>query len=65
VVTPIDDGRCVLETGADTVDSLAVHLGLLGFDFEVKDPPELVAHLRGLAARYHRATARATTGGTH
>jgi len=56
VVTATDDGRCVLATGADTVDSLAVHLGLLGFDFEVTDPPELVTHLRELAGRYDRAT---------
>jgi predicted DNA-binding transcriptional regulator YafY len=57
VVTALGDGTCVLETGADTVDSLAVHLGLLGFDFEVTGPPELVAHLRELATRYQRATA--------
>lgn len=42
-VTAVDDETCVLETGADTVDSLAVHLGLLRCDFEVTDPPELVA----------------------
>jgi predicted DNA-binding transcriptional regulator YafY len=56
VVTAVDDHTCVLETGADTVDSLAVHLGLLGHDFAVTDPPELVAHLRRLASRYARAT---------
>ena len=31
-------------------------LGMLGADFEVTEPPELVAHLRALAGRYHRAT---------
>lgn len=56
VVTAVDRETCVLETGADTIDSLAVHLGLLGYDFEVADPPELVAYLRELAARYQRAT---------
>ncbi|WP_414636554.1 helix-turn-helix transcriptional regulator [Actinophytocola sp.] len=56
-VTALDEGTCVLETGADTIDSLAVHLGLLGFDFHVTEPPELVAHLRELASRYQRATA--------
>lgn len=56
VVTTIDDGTCVLETGADTIESLAVHLGLLGYDFEVSDSPELVAHLRELGLRYQRAT---------
>ncbi len=56
VVTAIDESTCALDTGADTIESLAVHIGLLGLDFEVTDPPELVAHLRELAARYQRAT---------
>lgn len=55
-VTPTSKDTCNLETGADTIDSLAVHLGLLGYDFTVTDPPELVTHLRTLAARYTRAT---------
>jgi predicted DNA-binding transcriptional regulator YafY len=29
---------------------------MLGADFEVDEPPELVAHLRDLADRYRRAT---------
>ena len=33
---------------------------LLGVDFEVHEPPELVAHLRLVADRYRRATAAAT-----
>lgn len=61
MVTAVDDETCVLETGADTIDSLAVHLGLLGYDFEATDPPELVAHLRELASRYQRATPPSTT----
>jgi predicted DNA-binding transcriptional regulator YafY len=63
VVTSVDEGTCVLETGADTIDSLAVHLGLLGYDFDVTEPPELVNHLRELAARYQRATAATTQPG--
>jgi predicted DNA-binding transcriptional regulator YafY len=62
MVTAVDDETCVLETGADTIDSLAVHLGLLGYDFEATDPPELVTHLRELASRYQRATPPPTTG---
>ena len=56
VVTAIDDHTCVLDTGADSIETLAVYVGLLGRDFEVTDPPELVAHLRELAERYLRAT---------
>lgn len=54
-VDPVDDRTCVLHTGADTVGTLAVYLGMLGADFEVTEPPELVAELRQLADRYARA----------
>ncbi|MFE9676803.1 helix-turn-helix transcriptional regulator [Streptomyces sp. NPDC006259] len=55
-VEAIDADSCVLVTGADTVQTLAVHLGMLDFDFDVTEPPELVAHLRRLADRYGRST---------
>jgi len=55
LVEPIDDHSCVLATGADSVDTVAVYLGLLDLDFEVTEPPELVARLRILADRYGRA----------
>ena len=47
--------RCVLDTGADELDILAVQLGLLNVDFIVTEPPELVVHLRALGERYARA----------
>jgi predicted DNA-binding transcriptional regulator YafY len=50
------DGTSLLRTGADRIDALAAYLGLLGADFEVLDPPELVEAVRALAARYARAT---------
>ena len=55
LVEAIDDDTCVLATGADSVDTVAVYLGLLDLDFEVTEPPELVARLRILADRYGRA----------
>lgn len=54
-VEAVDDTTCVLVTGADTVESLAVHLSLLDTDFEVAEPPELVEHVRKLATRYGHA----------
>lgn len=33
----------------------AVWIGMLGLDFAVQEPPELVDHLRVLAERYARA----------
>ncbi|MBB4920614.1 helix-turn-helix transcriptional regulator [Streptosporangium saharense] len=55
-VERVDERTCVLHTGADTVETLGVYLGLLGEEFEVTEPPELVEHLRRLAERYARAT---------
>ncbi|HEY3506425.1 MAG TPA: YafY family protein [Actinocatenispora sp.] len=55
-ITPIDDTRCRLDTGADSIEALAVHLGLLGVDFTVTKPAKLVELVRALAGRYHRAT---------
>jgi hypothetical protein len=42
--------------GAETLETLAVHLGMLGADFEVSGPPELLDQLRTLARRDRRAT---------
>jgi predicted DNA-binding transcriptional regulator YafY len=55
-ITAVDDVSCVLETGADNVDMLAGYLGLLGADFSVSEPPELVTAVRTLASRYAAAT---------
>jgi predicted DNA-binding transcriptional regulator YafY len=60
VVTPVDEHTCLLDTGADSLEAMAVWLGMLGVDFDVAEPPELVAHLAALSDRYRRA---AQTGG--
>ena len=52
----LDRTSAVLDTGAETLESLAVYLGMLGVDFEVSEPGDLVAQLRVLADRYRRAT---------
>ncbi|HEV7757637.1 MAG TPA: WYL domain-containing protein [Acidimicrobiales bacterium] len=49
------EGTCLIEVGSDSPEMLAVHLGMLGVDFTVTDPPELVEALRTLADRYRRA----------
>ncbi|MET7620845.1 YafY family protein [Streptomyces sp. NPDC005408] len=56
VVEAVDDTSCLLDTGADSLDTLGVYLGMLGYDFDVTGPPELLAHLRELARRYGRST---------
>jgi predicted DNA-binding transcriptional regulator YafY len=60
VVEALDDHSCVLVTGADTVETVAVYIGMLGLDFTVTEPPELVAHLTTLAERYVRAVLSAS-----
>ena len=55
MVETVDDEHCVLVTGADSVETVAVWIGMLGLDFHVDEPPELVAHLRTLATRYAAA----------
>jgi predicted DNA-binding transcriptional regulator YafY len=55
----IDAGRCELRTGASSLDSLAAWISLLGVDFEVCEPPELIEHLRRLAERLSRAVSSA------
>ena len=56
-MTRIDDASCVIHTGADTVEQLAAWLAMLGADFRVTEPPELVAAVQALSARYAAATA--------
>jgi predicted DNA-binding transcriptional regulator YafY len=55
-VEAVDDQTCILDTGADSIGTLAVYLGLLDADFTVTEPAELVMHIRELGTRYQRAT---------
>lgn len=55
IVETVDDDHCVLVTGADSLEIVAVWIGMLGLDFHVTDPPELVNHVRDLGERYRRA----------
>jgi predicted DNA-binding transcriptional regulator YafY len=58
VVEAVSDERCVLVTGADSLETVAVYIGMLGLDFEVSGPPELIDHLAILGERYLRSTRR-------
>lgn len=51
----VDEHTCLLHTGHSSLDTLSVYLALIGFEFEVRDPPELVERLRWLAERFGRA----------
>ena len=57
VVESVDAEHCVLVTGADSVELVAAYIGMLGLDFHVSEPPELVAAVAALGERYRRAVA--------
>jgi len=61
VVESIDAEHCVLVTGGDSVEIIAVYIGMLGLDFHVSEPPDLVEHVARVGDRYRRAV-RATSG---
>jgi hypothetical protein len=57
VVEPIDDSTCHLVARSNSVEMLALYLGLLDADFTVTDPPELIEQLAKLSRRYALASA--------
>jgi predicted DNA-binding transcriptional regulator YafY len=58
VIEAIDSHRCEYRTGDDDIRWLALRVAMLGVDFEVHEPPELVNELRALTSRLELATAR-------
>lgn len=54
VVESVDDARCVLVTGGDSLEIVAVWIGMLGLPFHVEAPGELVEHVRALSLRRYR-----------
>jgi predicted DNA-binding transcriptional regulator YafY len=57
-ITPLDAETCEYVTGDDDLRWLAARIAMLGVDFVVHEPPELVAHLAALARRFGRAEPR-------
>jgi predicted DNA-binding transcriptional regulator YafY len=56
-LTPIDDESCEYRTSDDSLDWLAMRVGMIGADFEVHEPPELVDAMCALAERFAAAAA--------
>lgn len=50
-VDSLTSSTCLVTTGANSLDELALYIGLLGFDFEIQSPPELIAHVDTLTTR--------------
>ena len=57
VVTALDDVSCEVRSGGNSLDEMAVWLGLIGHEFTVHEPVELRDHLAALGARLARAAA--------
>jgi predicted DNA-binding transcriptional regulator YafY len=55
IVEAVDEGSCLLTTGADSTTLIALHLALLGHDFVVLQPTALVDELATLAERLRHA----------
>jgi predicted DNA-binding transcriptional regulator YafY len=54
-VHPLGEGSCLLEIAANDPWAIALHLGMLGWDFEVLDPPELKEYVAAAGARFTAA----------
>jgi predicted DNA-binding transcriptional regulator YafY len=54
-IEPIDADTCMVDMGADNVETLAVYLGMLGTDFTIEGEAELAEQLNLLADRYRAA----------
>jgi predicted DNA-binding transcriptional regulator YafY len=62
LMSPLDDGGCLWETGSDSLTDLAAYIARLDLDFTVESPPELRACLDRLAARFTEAARPQTPG---
>lgn len=63
-VESVDAQQCIVQTGANSLEGLAAWIAMLGFEFTVLEPPELVGALRALSARVQRA-ADGSAAGAH
>jgi predicted DNA-binding transcriptional regulator YafY len=54
-IEAIDGQTCILRTGANSLDDLAAWVAVIGFDFQVHEPPALIDHLDIVIGRLSRA----------
>ncbi|MGA2009262.1 MAG: YafY family protein [Solirubrobacteraceae bacterium] len=54
-IEPIDAHTCVYRTGDEDLGWLTLRIMMLGVDFDIREPPELVEHVRALGLRLSRA----------
>lgn len=64
VLESIDDQTCRLRTAADSLQWLALTIGMFDIEFEIHEPPELIDYVRGLSERLSRSVRHGTTSVT-
>jgi predicted DNA-binding transcriptional regulator YafY len=64
VLEPLDGERCLLSTGAEWLDGLAVYIAVIGVEFEIVSPPELVDRVHTLGRRFTAAARRSSVAGS-
>jgi predicted DNA-binding transcriptional regulator YafY len=62
VVSDAGDGRCLLTTGADSLELLTFYLLAMDADFTVLEPPELTEFISATAGRLRRACESCAAG---
>ncbi|TLQ43744.1 helix-turn-helix transcriptional regulator [Streptomyces marianii] len=55
ILTEVDDRTCRLRSAADSLEWLALTIGMFGIEFEVHEPPELIDYVKELSERLARA----------
>jgi predicted DNA-binding transcriptional regulator YafY len=58
LIEPVDDNTCLVHARSNSIEMLALYLGLLDADFSVDEPIELTSQLAKLAGRFARALGR-------
>ncbi len=51
VLEALGQDSCMLRTGAHSLESITIHLSLLGIGFKVHEPPELIEYIQRLSDR--------------
>jgi predicted DNA-binding transcriptional regulator YafY len=60
----VDEHTCLLHTGSNSLDELAVYVAIKGVDFDILEPPELLDKIGELAGRLSAVTAVPPSAGT-
>lgn len=61
VLEPDGPQACLLRTATDSMDWLAMFIGVMGIDFDVLEPDDLRACMRGIADRFNRGASPRST----